>query len=202
MLIRIFYLLLDIIFPARFTAEDLGVTPKANTTIHERMYAVFSYKNEGVKQMIKHLKRIPNKELCDMCARYMYDEIKDHIPKGSSWTILPIPITRKGFRKRGFNQSELLARSLVNLNSNFNLETHFLKRVKATKKQALIKNRDERLKNQVGSLRVENENYIAEKNILIVDDVITTGATCDEAMRAINSFETKPSHLLCIALSH
>ena len=88
--------------------------------------------------------------------------------------IVPVPLHWKRYLQRSYNQSELLAKML----------SHYLKkpcckplkRVRATERQATL-SREERLKNLKGAFEVPAANKVKGKKILLVDDVLTTGAT-------------------------
>src|SRR3989344_6085699 len=103
--------------------------------------------------------------------------------------LIPIPLSSKRYRERGYNQAELLCENLVKLdeNVNFKLEKNILIKQIDTKHQAHILNRSERLKNIVGSFTIlytgKNIGLIKNKNIILIDDITTTGATLTEARK-------------------
>ena len=109
--------------------------------------------------------------------------------------IIPVPLHKKRQRLRGFNQSEQLARVI---NKNFNLEiNHNLIRIKHKKAQAKLheKNRWENIKNCF-SYQGKNLN---NKNILLIDDVATTGATLNECARVLKENNAKEVWGLVVA---
>ena len=100
--------------------------------------------------------------------------------------IIPIPLAKKRMHERGFNQSLLISKKISKLSSgNLILEKDVLIKPKDTEHQARIENRNERLKNIVGSFRVINEEKIKNRNIILIDDVTTTGATLGEAKKVL-----------------
>ncbi|HEX7041699.1 MAG TPA: ComF family protein [Patescibacteria group bacterium] len=105
--------------------------------------------------------------------------------------LIPIPLSSSKMRKRGYNQSEILAKELgkkIGLNV-----VNLLKRAKNTKPQYGLK-REERLENMKGAfevnLKLKNQKSKFECAFL-VDDVVTTGSTLREAAKVLkkNGFE-------------
>ncbi|MCP4021445.1 MAG: ComF family protein [Desulfobacteraceae bacterium] len=101
--------------------------------------------------------------------------------------VIPMPLHKRKARQRGFNQAVIIARNLKKL-----YETHFLKapdfcfnsnclyRVKNTKSQTGF-DAETRKKNVENAFQVREAKIIKDKNVLLLDDVYTTGATCNEA---------------------
>lgn len=100
--------------------------------------------------------------------------------------VIPIPLSRERLRMRGFNQSELIARPLA-CSLGLPIETALLARVRHTKPQTEMKNAAERKENLRGAFAVRNIFAIRGKNIVLVDDVTTTGATFLEAAKALKA---------------
>lgn len=97
--------------------------------------------------------------------------------------IVPVPLHMDRLRERGYNQAALLARKLSE-RSGLALEEGSLVRIKETAPQVALK-ADERRKNVRGAFRGQGEK-LEDRQVLIIDDVCTTGATleaCAEALR-------------------
>ena len=73
------------------------------------------------------------------------------------------------------------------MHNKFILEKNILIKPKETKHQARIHNRGERLKNIIGSFAIKNteKNLLKNRNIILIDDIITTGATLTEARKTL-----------------
>ena len=103
--------------------------------------------------------------------------------------IVPVPLHYRRFFKRGYNQSEVIASMLAKqLNKPYK---NLLKRTRSTQRQATL-SREERLKNLQGAFAVKKPAHVSGKKILLVDDVLTTGATlhaCAEALQQAGSAE-------------
>lgn len=98
--------------------------------------------------------------------------------------VMPVPLFKKRLKKRGYNQSELLARAFCKA-ANLALDTVSLVRVRDTQSQTHL-GRTERLENMTDAFVVNNPTAIKGKIILLIDDVATTGATlegCAQALR-------------------
>lgn len=118
--------------------------------------------------------------------------------------ILPVPLHPRRLRWRGFNQSWLLAQYLAeHLTPGFSISTteSSLIRQRYTHPQAQVKKHAARAQNIRGAFQVPKESRpeIAGKNILLVDDVATTGATIFECAKALKKSGAKSVFALVIA---
>jgi competence protein ComFC len=97
--------------------------------------------------------------------------------------IIPVPLHPSRKRKRGFNQSEILALEVAQ-ELNIPVLRDVLKRKKRTKDQTTL-NAKQREENVRGAFKVKNEDRISNKKVILVDDVITTGATLRECAKTL-----------------
>lgn len=97
--------------------------------------------------------------------------------------VVPLPLHPRRLAERGFNQAELLANSLAE-QLKIPIFTKILSRQKVTAQQAKL-NRVERAQNMVGAFACVGTQV--PKNIIIVDDVFTTGATMKEAAKVLKA---------------
>lgn len=112
--------------------------------------------------------------------------------------VIPIPLHPWRERRRGFNQSELIARCLCKENSNLSCDISVLVRVKNTTPQIELSH-TERTKNLTGSFAVRNPDLVRDKTILLLDDVKTTGSTIEEAARALKEAGAKRIWAMTVA---
>jgi len=100
--------------------------------------------------------------------------------------LIPVPLHPRRLNWRGFNQSELLAKNIAD---TFQMEmaTDIIERVGNAVPQADIKEREERLKNLNGIFKIKNKEKIIGRNVLLIDDVCTTGATLNECARVLKA---------------
>lgn len=103
--------------------------------------------------------------------------------KRGEWIFAPIPLYSAKFRKRGYNQAEILAKELA---EKFNFNTkNILKRTRDTKTQVGLSNIERKL-NIKGAFEIINhKSSIKNQNIFLVDDVVTTGSTLSEASNVL-----------------
>lgn len=99
--------------------------------------------------------------------------------------VVPVPLHRGRLWRRRFNQSALLAHAIAK-SSGAGLAPHAVERVKATRPQVGL-SAAQRAENLAGAFRVSEDGKaaIAGRRVVIVDDVLTTGATVDRLARLI-----------------
>ncbi len=109
----------------------------------------------------------------------------------------PVPLHPERLRKRGFNQARLLAEFFGKL-----LPvplTDVLKRVKNTSPQAQLKKGGRRYANVRGAFEVINTKQVTGKAFVLIDDVVTTGATVKEAARALKEAGAQKVYIFSLA---
>ncbi|MEK6531565.1 MAG: ComF family protein [Deltaproteobacteria bacterium] len=98
---------------------------------------------------------------------------------------VPVPLHKDRLRQRGFNQSLLLARE-VSKAASIKIDYNNLNRMRVTEPQARL-DAKERVKNVRGAFMVKDTTLFRGKNILLIDDVITTGSTIKECAKALSA---------------
>jgi predicted amidophosphoribosyltransferase len=172
-------------------------------------YSVFAYKDERVAKLIWNIKYKKSAKAAEIGAYALYTKLNElNLPKGT--LLLPMPITPRRRRERGFNQCELLLDGVQNLNSDGHFEIHrdILVRTQHSSRQTL-KGRAERLESAKGIFEVDDTKMVGllsserPRIIVVIDDVITTGSTIKEAMETIKSTATIGAlRVLGISLAH
>jgi len=146
------------------------------------LYFSVSYQNTLVQALIKNFKYKPFiKELAGPLAALVIShfQLLDRRPDFSGFILVPIPLTKKRFRQRGFNQAEELAKELA-ASLNIRLSTEVLIKIKESLAQAELTNKD-REKNIKDVFACKNPVLVQKRKVLLADDVYTTGATMEEA---------------------
>lgn len=110
--------------------------------------------------------------------------------------VICVPMTEKAKLIRGYNQAELLAKCLAK-EIGVEYSGEVCKKVKETERQATL-NLTERAKNLQGAFKVYKENIVG-KNVLIVDDVLTTGATVNGISKLLKKKGASQVFVLTIA---
>lgn len=110
--------------------------------------------------------------------------------------IIPVPLHKRRLRWRGFNQAEKLAHSI---DLQIPINTDILLRVRYTKPQVHTKNKVDRHKNLDNAFSVINAHKIHHKNILLIDDVVTTGTTLETCASALKKAGARNVHCLVLA---
>ncbi|MFA6524278.1 MAG: ComF family protein [Candidatus Paceibacterota bacterium] len=208
--------ILDIIFPVYCIScgksgmdlclECLSNCSSAEYIDYKWIYPIFDYHDPLVKKSIWFLKYKGKKRLGTIFATIMYDRIIEELSDLMTFEnfkdpiLIPIPLAPKRKRERGFNQAEVICNELIKLDKNLKLETNVLIKQKDTKHQASIKNRNERLKNLTDSFSIKNPEKIKNKNIILIDDVSTTGATLNEAKKILKQAGAKK--IIAFAVAH
>jgi len=112
--------------------------------------------------------------------------------------VVPVPMFAQRQKERGYNQSQLLAEEFCK-SLNLDLDTQSFVRQKFTEQQAGLSRR-QREENLQGAFKVIMKNNIKGKNILLIDDVITTGATMNECALTLKKAGAKK--VFCLAYAH
>lgn len=112
-------------------------------------------------------------------------------------TIIPVPISRKRQKQRGYNQSELLAREIEE-HTNLKCESLCLFKTKDIVEQSKL-HREERIQNIQGAYELKNPQLLVHKKIILLDDIYTTGSTVDECCRILREAKPRKLGVLTIA---
>ncbi len=195
--------ILDFLFPpvcvgcrgeGGYLCDDCALSTRKSTRENlDWIYSAYDYRDPLIKKVVWLLKYKNKKSIAPTLAKLIYGIMLEEIAELAlmkNWQdpiLVPIPLSKKRIRERGYNQTELIAQALVKIDrgTNFKLETKWLEKIKDTPRQAHIKNRNERLENTKDSFGVNNGELVKGRNIILIDDITTTGATLSEARKTL-----------------
>lgn len=155
--------------------------------------SIFEYDGE-IKNVIFKLKYENKKFLAEMLSKLLYNEFCHRKEFENIDLIVPVPIHENRRKQRGYNQSELLCYEFLKTNKvRFNL----VKKIKDTPSQT-SKNFNERKENVKGAFCITDKSEVKNKNILIIDDIFTSGSTTNEIAKGLHSFGAKSVKVLTL----
>jgi competence protein ComFC len=151
----------------------------------DQVHIASFYSNHILARLIDLYKFHYQQHLGEILAKLAIDYIKKNKLTDTlvDFIIIPLPLHQRRYLERGFNQSQILAQTIADF---FNLTciNDAIIRTKYTKHQTKL-NMNKRLINIAGVFSVINKQKIIGKKILLVDDVITTGASLNEAAKVL-----------------
>ena len=164
------------------------------------IFVLFDYSHKIVRLIIKSIKYKNNTDIKKRIAIYLYEElmvISSEIAlfEGTLPILVPMPMSKKEKRNRGFNQCEEICKEIKKLaGDNIKISYNILKKVRETERQTKL-SRKARLKNIKNSMtvldfarsRTSGKKMMNNRIVIVLDDVYTTGASLSEARRALIS---------------
>ena len=154
----------------------------------ERAAAYGSYES-GLRELIHLLKYEGMRPVANLLGRMLGEVITNVSPafEGESLLVVPVPLHSTKSRQRGFNQAELIVRAALKhppAGHSFEVAADVLQRWRYTETQTGL-TRHQRQENIRGAFKVMNPEKILGREVLLVDDVFTTGITVSECARML-----------------
>lgn len=186
------------------------------------------YKNEKVKKILYELKYNHNKAIAKYIIKIIIKDFLNFLEKininilKDDFLILPIPISNNRKKERGYNQSEILIEEILkeilikkNLDLSEKYKNDFLIKEKDNIKFSYTHNKEERIEMIKDAFKI-NKKYLLNKNIennlnsnnfqnikiILIDDIITTGATFYEARKTLIENGFKKEFIFAFAVAH
>jgi len=151
---------------------------KMRPPLFKRAVSAFAYEGGAVTLISKF------KNGAGYLKEYFADKICEKLTDFPQYDCMVcVPMTRRAKSKRGYNQSELLADAVSKRTGKPVIKGAVVKRRKTDEQKYLT--REERSKNLWGCFRVVKKVEVKLKRVLVVDDVLTTGATADEMTKIL-----------------
>lgn len=148
-------------------------------------HSIYHFKYKNQRQFAKYYA----KELFSVYNKLLYEWNPEYI--------VPIPLHRRRKRKRGYNQSQIIAKELSKL-SGIPIDIHLLKRVRYTEPQ-------KKLDYKIRRKNLRDAFYVTDKVegvecVLLIDDIYTTGSTMDEAARMLKCAGVENVYFLTVSI--
>jgi len=189
-----------------------GLThPKCKTPyLPEGLISIFNYHDKKLSNVLIKGKYKFLPKVYEILGEMMVKNLSTDFPnllnlKSANLNLLlvPLPLHKQRLRWRGFNQAEILAKSIAEIIDQINNTTEIavkilLTRSKSTKTQKDLK-KEERIKNVKDAFQLQKGINAHKKNIILIDDVTTTGSTLLEAAKILKRNGAKEIWCLTVA---
>jgi len=150
-----------------------------------RALAYGSYES-GLRELIHLLKYEHVRPAAGVLGRMLAEVIQELAAEFNEALVVPVPLHASKLRQRGFNQAEEIAKSAPKQlkTARLQLAPAVLERRRATETQTGL-TRAQRLENIRGAFSVKQSERLRERDVILVDDVFTTGTTVSECARVV-----------------
>ena len=160
--------------------------------------ALFYFLKKGkIQQLIHELKYNGQQQVGNFIGNWLAEDILNSNRFKNIDCIIPVPLHKKKFKKRGYNQLTTFGKSLSKI-LNIPLYEELLQKKTAENSQTKLL-RLERWKNVNELFFIVNHKVLANKHILLIDDIITTGATLEACYLALKKCENIKISIACMA---
>lgn len=198
----LFRLIIESIFPERpdhqvvrrLSLDDLLL--HLNPTEKDGIIHLLPFSEPIVRATVHEAKFQHNEKAWSLLGGVLAKYLK-HYPDGT--LLIPVPLSRKRQRKRKYNQVTKVAKKALAISSHIKLSERVLVRLRDTKPQTTL-NRSKRLSNMEDAFGTLYVSSLKDNEVIILDDVTTTGATLRAAKMALNT--SKPTSISLISLAH
>ncbi len=182
--------------------------PTKTNFFEEGIYTLFEYDQPAIKRLLWLLKYRGIRDIAPLLGNLLYEQFLEEIADIKQLTsqnekiiLVPIPLSLKRLRARGFNQSATIAQALAAADpTSFQLEETVLTKIRETPTQVSVRKRADRLANLKGAFSLANPEKLKNRIVIILDDVATTGATLAEATKTVSL--AHPLKILKMVIAH
>lgn len=167
--------------------EDVASKEDLNDKYRERIYfsgvlSVWQF-DPHVQTVIHFLKYQHFKSLAKKVGAFMAEKVVNAGIYIDQSLLIPVPLHKTRTRERGYNQSELLCQAIAGA-TGIEYEAKILKRIRYTLSQTNL-NVKQRSANVKNAFKVNSRDKLKNKTVILVDDVITTGATMNACAKEL-----------------
>ncbi|MCL6098473.1 MAG: ComF family protein [Bacteroidetes bacterium] len=156
-------------------------------------------KDKELQHVIHELKYSGKFSLGKYLGRLIAQELGERITEWKIDLIVPVPLHHLKRAERGYNQSDFIAKG-IGAELKIPVQTNLLKRNRFTETQTTL-SLDERKENVKDAFSLKRKKRIPNKNILLIDDVITTGATTAECGRILLQNGASKVYIASVAIA-
>lgn len=149
---------------------------------------------KNLQKLIRGLKYHNQKDLAFFQAKFMYDYWQKLPDKKDFYQVIPVPLYKKRERERKYNHMNLVGEEFCKL-SGYELNTELVERIKDTKPQYKL-NKQQRMENLANAFKI-NKDKLSKGNILLLDDICTTGSTFESIITDLKSNDI--NDIVCLA---
>ncbi len=178
--------------------ERKECTCSSSTMYYDKAAAPF-YFEKGVRSCIHSLKFRSHKDYADPLGEYLYSSFISRYSGENFDFITYVPLYESDFKRRGYNQSQLLARKLSE-KAGIPCKDNVLRKIYKTEKQSASTTL-ERSGNVLGVFEVDKSADLKDMKILLVDDIETTGSTLSECGKMLYLAGAEKVCCLCAAVT-
>lgn len=172
--------------------------PHPEADLPDYIHALYEYRNPIIKKILtdaKYRKKFSGLNVFGpYLASVLFDITSEYIELNNYKNILiiPVPISRKRLKTRGYNQAKIITESIMlNLPNNrsnalnFKLADNIIDKIKDRTPQASIHKRSVRLNSPKGTFQIKNSEILHGSLCIIIDDITTTGGTILEIRKIL-----------------
>ncbi|MET0946144.1 MAG: phosphoribosyltransferase family protein [Flavobacterium sp.] len=164
--------------------------------------SAFLYFNKRgmVQELIHNLKYKGHEEIGFLLGNWYIEDLKELNLEIPFDVVIPVPLHKRKFRERGYNQVTTFGKALAEgLNITFDDTVLYRKKYSKTQSKKNLLGRSENIEN-IFDVHFSEENQ--NKHFLIVDDVLTTGATLEACSRALLKIPGAKISIVCMAMAN
>lgn len=162
----------------------------------ERTFRLGPYEKK-LREVILRMKKPGEESLAEAMALFWSEQMQARLSPLQPTVVLPVPLHWTRRLRRGFNQSEMLARHLAR-RLKVPCQSRWLRRIRRTHYQSSQPSPQARRDNVRGAFALRQGITLAGQVVVLVDDIYTTGATLIEAARILHS--AKPARILAAVM--
>lgn len=182
----------------RFNVSDLKIELLEDFQIKTFSTLFYFQKGSLVQQLLHNLKYNNQQIIGTVLGEWLGERLRGLSSFQSTNKVIPVPLHSKRLRQRGYNQVMAFAKAIA-VALNCSCDETVLQKVRNTKTQ-VFQSKSDRWKSIQNSFELTNPEVISHKNVLLVDDIITTGATLNACAKVLLEGRPKSISVACIAI--